>query len=57
LDIYLSIYRLNGELMLTNSLSTKTNLNLGHFTPGVYLIKVIKQASGETISKKLVITH
>ncbi len=57
LDIQINIYTLNGQLMLTNSLSTKTNLNLGRFPPGVYLMTIMKQTSGETISKKLVITQ
>ena len=56
-DVILNVYTISGQLMVTKSISTKSNLSLNGFAPGIYIIQFHIHSSGESVSKKLIITQ
>lgn len=56
-DVILNVYSISGQLMVTKSISTKSNLSLNGFAPGIYIIQFHIHSSGESVSKKLIITQ
>ena len=49
------IFNLQGKLILSNSFSTSTQLNIGDLAPGAYLLKVTNSSSDYTQNETLIV--
>ena len=55
-EIDLSIYSLNGQVLLTDYVKSLSEYDLTRYSPGIYFLHILDSSTGETNTRKLIIT-